>query len=68
MRQILVRDNQRVHAGKLLIRLDGRDYQAALDHARRVAAERQAALAGLNSGGLRRIRASSLDMSAHTLT
>ena len=47
--QILVTDNQRVQAGQLLIRLDGRDFQAALDHAEAVAAKQQAALAGLEA-------------------
>jgi len=47
--QILVADNQHVQAGQLLIRLDGRDFQAALDHAQAVAAKQQAALAGLEA-------------------
>ena len=47
--QILVTDNQHVQAGQLLIRLDGRDFQAALDHAQAVAAKQQAALAGLEA-------------------
>ncbi len=47
--QILVTDNQHVQAGQLLIRLDGRDFQAALDHAQAVAAKEQAALAGLQA-------------------
>src|SRR5215813_13989802 len=47
--QILVTDNQHVRAGQLLIRLDGRDFQAALDHAQAVAAKQQAALAGLEA-------------------
>src|SRR5690242_11300330 len=42
--QILVMDNQHVLTGQLLIRLDARDFQAALDHARAVADQRQAAL------------------------
>ena len=46
--QILVTD-QRAQAGQLLIRLDGRDFQAALDHAEAVAAKQQAALAGLEA-------------------
>jgi len=45
--EIPVADNQRVEAGQLLIRLDARDFRAALDHARAVADQRQAALAGL---------------------
>jgi membrane fusion protein (multidrug efflux system) len=47
--QILVADNQHVRAGQLLIRLDPRDFRAALDHARAVLTERRAALAGLNA-------------------
>jgi membrane fusion protein, multidrug efflux system len=45
--QILVSDNQHVRAGQLLIRLDARDFQAALDHAQAIADQRQAALAAL---------------------
>ncbi len=47
--EILVADNQQVRAGQLLIRLDARDYQAALAHAQAVAEERHAALAGLEA-------------------
>jgi membrane fusion protein, multidrug efflux system len=47
--QILVADNQYVHAGQLLIRLDPRDFEAALDHARAVAAAREATLTGLQA-------------------
>ena len=47
--EILVADNQHVAAGQLLIRLDQRDFQAALDHAQAVAEERQATLAGLEA-------------------
>ena len=47
--QILVADNQHVRAGQLLIRLDARDFQAALDHAQAIAEERQATLAGLEA-------------------
>ncbi len=47
--QIPVADNQYVRAGQLLIRLDPRDFQAALDHARAVLTERRAALAGLDA-------------------
>ncbi len=42
--QVLVGDNQRVHAGQPLIRLDPRDYRAALDHAEAVVTARTAAL------------------------
>jgi membrane fusion protein, multidrug efflux system len=47
--RILVGDNQHVTAGQLLIRLDDRDFVAALDHAKAVYAERQAALTGLEA-------------------
>jgi membrane fusion protein, multidrug efflux system len=47
--EIMVTDNQHVTAGQLLIRLDGRDFQAGLDHAQAVAAKQQAALAGLEA-------------------
>ncbi len=47
--QILVADNQHVTAGQVLIRLDDRDFAAALNHAKAVTAERQAALAGLEA-------------------
>jgi membrane fusion protein (multidrug efflux system) len=47
--QILVTDNQYVHAGQLLIRLDERDFRAAFDHAEAVATGRQAALAALEA-------------------
>src|SRR5229473_2837755 len=47
--QILVADNQHVQAAQLLVRLDDRDFVAALDHAKAVADERQAALAGLQA-------------------
>ncbi|MGH6996528.1 MAG: HlyD family secretion protein, partial [Stellaceae bacterium] len=43
--QILVTDNQQVHKGQPLIRLDVRDFQAALDRAAATVSERQAALA-----------------------
>jgi membrane fusion protein (multidrug efflux system) len=47
--EILVADNQNVRAGQLLVRIDGRDFQAALDRAQAVSDERQAALAGLEA-------------------
>jgi membrane fusion protein (multidrug efflux system) len=47
--QILMTDNQQVQAGQLLIRLDARDFRAALDHAQAIADQRQAALAGLQA-------------------
>jgi membrane fusion protein (multidrug efflux system) len=47
--EILVADNQRVESGQLLIRLDPRDFQAALDRAQAVADQRHAALRGLEA-------------------
>ena len=47
--EILVGDNQEVQAGQLLIRLDARDYRAALDHAQAIGEQRQAALTGLEA-------------------
>jgi membrane fusion protein, multidrug efflux system len=47
--EILVTDNQHVSAGQLLIRLDDRDYRAALDHAQATADQRKATLAGLEA-------------------
>ena len=47
--EILVADNQHIHAGQLLIRLDERDFRAAFDHAQAIADQRQAALAGLEA-------------------
>ena len=46
---ILADDNAHVSAGQLLVRLDGRDYQAALDHARALVAAQAAALQGLRA-------------------
>jgi len=45
--QILVTDNQHVRQGQPLIRLDARDFQAALDRATATVSERQADLANL---------------------
>jgi membrane fusion protein, multidrug efflux system len=47
--QILVRDNQFVKAGQLLITLDDRDYKAALAHAEAVVQNQRAALANLHA-------------------
>jgi membrane fusion protein, multidrug efflux system len=47
--EIPVADNQHVEAGQLLIRLDPRDFKAALDRAQAIADERQAALSGLEA-------------------
>lgn len=41
--QVLVSDNERVHAGQLLIRLDQRDYRTSLAHAQAALEERRAA-------------------------
>ena len=47
--EVFVEDNQRVKAGQLLVRLDSRDYQAALDHAKAVVDARSAMLAELRA-------------------
>ena len=47
--EIPVSDNQRVAAGQLLVRLDPRDFRAALDRAQAIADEREATLAGLEA-------------------
>ena len=47
--RILVADNEHVHAGQVLIELDRRDYQAALDHAEAALAARQAAAESLRA-------------------
>jgi membrane fusion protein, multidrug efflux system len=47
--QVLVTDNQLVKAGQPLIRLDDRDYRAALDHAEAVVTARAAALEELHA-------------------
>jgi len=47
--QILVKDNQYVHAGEPLVRLDARDFQAALDRATATLSQRQADLASLQA-------------------
>ncbi len=49
VQQILVTDNQFVRAGQPLIHLDPNDFQAALDNARAVVAERRDALADLEA-------------------
>jgi membrane fusion protein, multidrug efflux system len=46
---IAVTDNQYVRAGQLLVRLDARDYEAALSHATAVLAARVSALASLRA-------------------
>ncbi|NUU01606.1 HlyD family secretion protein [Herbaspirillum robiniae] len=46
---VLVKDNQVVRAGELLVKLDDRDYQAALAKARAAVAAQEAALANLEA-------------------
>ena len=47
--EVAVTDNQLVHAGDLLVRLDDRDYKAALDRAGAAVAAQTAALANLDA-------------------
>ncbi|MBV9286486.1 MAG: HlyD family secretion protein [Hyphomicrobiales bacterium] len=47
--EILIKDNEYVRAGQPLVRLDDRDFHAALDHADAVIAQRQATLASLEA-------------------
>ncbi len=47
--EVAVTDNQAVHRGDLLVRLDDRDYRAALDRAEAVVAGGQATLANLDA-------------------
>src|SRR6516225_6090143 len=47
--EIPVTDNERVHAGQLLVRLDVRDVRAAADHAQAVLEQRSATLASLRA-------------------
>lgn len=47
--EIPVADNQLVHAGQLLVRLDDRDVRAVVDHAEAVLAQRAATLASLRA-------------------
>jgi membrane fusion protein (multidrug efflux system) len=47
--EVLVNDNQHVQAGQVLVRLDRRDFQAALDHAAAVVNARRASLEGLRA-------------------
>jgi membrane fusion protein (multidrug efflux system) len=46
---VLVNDNQHVRAGQVLVRLDQRDFQAALEHAAAVVNARRASLEGLRA-------------------
>jgi membrane fusion protein (multidrug efflux system) len=52
--QVAVTDNQAVHAGDLLVKLDDRDYRAALDKAAAAVAAAEATLANLDA--VRRLR------------
>src|SRR4051812_41739771 len=45
--EVLVSDNQRVAAGQVMLRLDARDFQLALERAQATLQEREAALASL---------------------
>ena len=47
--EVLVADNQYVHARQLLIRLDDRDFRAAADRAEAILQQRNAVLAGLRA-------------------
>ena len=47
--EILVKDNEHVSAGQMLIKLDERDFQTALDRATAILAQRQATLASLRA-------------------
>ena len=47
--QIFVRDNERVRAGQLVLRLDDRDFRAAADHAAAALRGQQATLANLEA-------------------
>jgi len=47
--EIAVQDNQHVKKGALLMRLDDRDFQAALEHANAVLADKRAVLANLQA-------------------
>jgi membrane fusion protein, multidrug efflux system len=47
--EILVKDNQLVRAGQLLIRLDGRTYQAALGRAQAMVKQQEATLGNLHA-------------------
>jgi membrane fusion protein (multidrug efflux system) len=49
VRQILVGDNELVRAGQPIIRLDERDFRAAVDHAAAVVEQRRAVLASLEA-------------------
>jgi membrane fusion protein (multidrug efflux system) len=65
--QILVADNDHVSAGQMLIKLDDRDFRAAVDRATAIVAQRQATLASLTARELLQqstIRAAEADVDA----
>jgi len=67
--RILVADNQEVRSGQVLIRLDPRDFRAALDRANAVVGQRQAGLASLEAKDLLQqsvIRQAEADLAAKT--
>ena len=47
--EVAVKDNELVHSGQLLVRLDDRDTRAAADHAQAVLEQREATLASLQA-------------------
>ena len=47
--EVAIKDNELVHAGQLLVRLDDRDTRAAADHAQAVCEQREATLASLRA-------------------
>ncbi|HEX2679798.1 MAG TPA: HlyD family secretion protein, partial [Candidatus Dormibacteraeota bacterium] len=47
--ELLIADNERVHAGQVLVRLDPRDFQAALEHAAAVVTARTTELEGVRA-------------------
>ncbi len=67
--EIPVADNQPVKAGTVLLRLDPRDFEAALAHAEAVVRERDATLASLKAQVMlqqAQIRQADADVAAHT--
>jgi membrane fusion protein (multidrug efflux system) len=60
--QVPVTDNQAVHAGDLLVKLDDRDYRAALDRAVAAVAGEEAALANLEA--TRRLQEAMIEQAA----
>ena len=69
MADVAIQDNQRVTAGQVLIRLDARDFQAALDHAQAALDARRAALTNLEALRTQQqstIQQASADLSART--